>query len=195
MFNQITLIGRLGTEPEIRTIPNSDGKQVANLSVATSHSFKQNGQKMEETEWHSVVVFNGLVNVVQNYLHKGDLVFIEGRLRTRKWQDQSGQDRYKTEVVCNELRMLGNNATGSHQGQSSQAQQMAQQPVQQQPAQQQAPQNYQSQQPPSKQAQPAQQNNNYQPPKAAQQAQQPQSQQQSYYQQPSSYAQTKEPVF
>ena len=99
-LNKVLLIGRLGADPEIKQMVN--GKNVARLSLATSQSWKDKntGEKKEKTEWHRVVVFNeGLVNVVQQYLKKGANVYIEGQLETRKWQDQSGQDRYTTEVV------------------------------------------------------------------------------------------------
>ena len=98
--NKVILVGNVGQEPEIRS--TQAGKELANLSIATSERWKdrQTGERKEKTEWHRVVVFNeGLVNVIKNYVHKGSKLYIEGQLQTRKWQDQSGQDRYSTEVV------------------------------------------------------------------------------------------------
>ena len=100
-LNKVLLIGRLGTDPEIKQMVN--GKSVARLSIATSNTWKDKntGEKKEKTEWHRIVIFNeGLVNVVQQYVKKGALVYIEGQLTTRKWKDEkSGTDRYSTEVV------------------------------------------------------------------------------------------------
>ena len=112
-LNKVLLIGRLGGDPEIKQMVN--GKNVARLSLATSQSWKDKntGEKKQKTEWHRVVIFNeGLVNVVQQYLKKGSQVYIEGQLSTRKWKDeQSGQDKYSTEVVIqgynSSLTMLG----------------------------------------------------------------------------------------
>jgi single-strand DNA-binding protein len=109
--NKVILIGNLGKDPEIRTMQN--GGRVANLALATSENWKDRntGERREKTEWHRVVIFNdGLVTLCENYLNKGSKVYIEGQLETRKWQDQSGQDRYTTEVVLrpykSELTML-----------------------------------------------------------------------------------------
>lgn len=99
-INKVTLIGNLGADPEVRF--SQDGRKIANLRIATSESWKdkQTGEKRERTEWHRVVCFSqGLSEVMEKYLRKGAKVYIEGSLRTRKWQDQSGQDRYSTEVV------------------------------------------------------------------------------------------------
>ncbi len=99
-LNKVMLIGNLGADPEVRSFQN--GGRVANLRIATSETWKDRntGERQERTEWHNVAIFSeGLVNVVENYLRKGSKVFIEGKLQTRKWQDQSGQDRYTTEVV------------------------------------------------------------------------------------------------
>ena len=117
-LNKALLIGRLGADPEIKQMVN--GKSVARLSLATSQSWKDKntGEKKEKTEWHRVVVFNeGLVNVVQQYLKKGAQVYIEGQISTRKWKDeQSGQDKYSTEVVIqgynSSLTMLGGGGGG-----------------------------------------------------------------------------------
>ncbi len=119
--NKVILIGNLGADPEVRTFQN--GGKVCNLRIATSETWtdKQSGEKRERTEWHSVAIFNeGLVNVAEKYLSKGSKVYIEGQLETRKWQDQSGSDRYSTEVVLrpfrSELVMLGDRQGGGQQG-------------------------------------------------------------------------------
>lgn len=108
--NRVILVGHLGQDPEVRYMPT--GVAVASLRLATSETWrdKQTGELKEVTEWHSVVVFGKLAEVAGEYLRKGSQVYIEGRLRTRKWQDQSGQDRYSTEVVVNvggTMQMLG----------------------------------------------------------------------------------------
>lgn len=98
--NKVILIGNLGRDPEIRS--TQSGARLANLTVATSENWKDRntGERREKTEWHRVVVFNeGLVKVIENYVHKGSKVYIEGQLETRKWEDQNGQERYTTEVV------------------------------------------------------------------------------------------------
>ena len=103
--NKVILIGNLGADPEIRR--TQDGRPVANLRVATSESWrdKASGERKEKTEWHRVVIFNeNLCRIAEQYLKKGSKVFIEGQLQTRKWQDQSGQDRYSTEVVLQGFR-------------------------------------------------------------------------------------------
>ncbi|MEM7529071.1 MAG: single-stranded DNA-binding protein [Pseudomonadota bacterium] len=103
--NKVTILGNLGQDPEVRTFQSGD--QVCNLSVATSERWTDNqtGEKRERTQWHRIAIFNqGLVKVAQQYLRKGSKVYIEGQLETRKWQDQSGQDRYSTEVVLRPYR-------------------------------------------------------------------------------------------
>lgn len=132
-INKVILIGNCGQEPEVRYMPN--GNPVANISVATSESWKdkQTGQLMERVEWHRVVFFNRLAEIAGEYLRKGSQVYVEGSLRTRKWQDQSGQDRYTTEIVASEMQMLGGKG---EQGGS--------QPQRQQPRQQSSPQNNQN---------------------------------------------------
>ncbi|HHR5887173.1 TPA: single-stranded DNA-binding protein [Providencia alcalifaciens] len=135
--NKVILIGHLGQDPEIRYMPN--GGAVANLTLATSESWrdKQSGEMREKTEWHRVIIFGKLAAVAGEYLKKGSQVYIEGSLQTRKWQDQSGQDRYTTEVVVNiggTMQMLGGNGSSNQAG----SQQPARQPHQ---SQQQAPQN------------------------------------------------------
>lgn len=100
--NKVILIGNLGADPEVRTFQN--GGKVANLRIATSETWKDKntGERREKTEWHTVAIFQeGLVRIAEQYLKKGSKVYIEGKLQTRKWQDQSGQDRYSTEVVLN----------------------------------------------------------------------------------------------
>lgn len=103
--NKVILIGNLGADPDIRRLASGD--PVANLRVATSESWrdKTSGERKERTEWHSVVIFNEhLVKVAENYLRKGSKVYLEGSLQTRKWQDQSGQDKYSTEIVLQRFR-------------------------------------------------------------------------------------------
>ena len=115
--NKVILIGNLGRDPEVRQLP--DGNPVINMSVATSESWKdrQSGERRERTEWHRVVIFNErLADVAQRFLHKGSKVYLEGQLQTRKWTDQSGQERYTTEVVLGrfrgELTMLDSRGDG-----------------------------------------------------------------------------------
>lgn len=116
--NKVTLIGNLGNEPEVRYTPN--GNAVANITVATSSAWrdKQSGELQEKTEWHRIVFFNRLAEIVGEYLHKGSKIYIEGSLRTRKWQDKSGVDRYTTEIIANEMQMLDSKG-GSNMGASS----------------------------------------------------------------------------
>lgn len=106
-INKVILIGNLGADPETRY--TASGAAVTNIRLATSESWrdKQSGEQQERTEWHRVVFFNRLAEIAGEYLRKGRQVYIEGSIRTRKWQDQSGQDRYTTEVVANEMQMLG----------------------------------------------------------------------------------------
>jgi len=106
-INKVILVGNLGKDPEVRYSAN--GAAIANLTIATSEQWtdKQSGQKQEKTEWHRVVLFNRLGEIAGEYLKKGSQVYIEGKLQTRKWQDQSGQDRYTTEIVANDMQMLG----------------------------------------------------------------------------------------
>ena len=111
-INKVILIGNLGADPETRAMPS--GTTVANLRVATSESWrdKQTGEQQERTEWHRVALFGRLAEVAAEYLHKGSQVYIEGSLRTRKWQDKQGNDRYSTEIVGNDLQMLGGRGGG-----------------------------------------------------------------------------------
>lgn len=105
--NKVILIGHLGADPETRAMPS--GMQVANIRLATTESWKdkQSGEQQERTEWHSVALFGRLGEIAAEYLRKGSQVYIEGRLRTRKWQDKEGRDRYTTEIVGSEMQMLG----------------------------------------------------------------------------------------
>lgn len=106
-INKVILVGNLGQDPEVRYTAN--GAAVANITVATSEQWtdRQSGQKQEKTEWHRVVLFGRLGEIAGEYLRKGSQVYLEGKLQTRKWQDQNGQDRYTTEIVANEMQMLG----------------------------------------------------------------------------------------
>ncbi|MDT8320469.1 MAG: single-stranded DNA-binding protein [Xanthomonadales bacterium] len=106
-INKVILVGNLGADPETRYTAN--GAAVTNIRLATSESWrdKQTGENQERTEWHRIVFFSRLAEIAGEYLRKGSQVYIEGALRTRKWQDQSGQDRYTTEIVANEMQMLG----------------------------------------------------------------------------------------
>lgn len=106
-INKVILIGNLGADPETRYSAN--GAAITNIRIATTEAWrdKQSGEMQERTEWHRVVFFSRLAEIAGEYLRKGSQVYIEGRLQTRKWQDQSGQDRYTTEVVANEMQMLG----------------------------------------------------------------------------------------
>ena len=111
--NKVILVGNLGKDPEIRYMPN--GNAVANLTLATTESWKdkQTGDQQEKTEWHRIVMFKRLAEIAGEYLKKGSQVYIEGKLQTRKWQDNSGNDRYTTEIVANDMQMLGGRGGGS----------------------------------------------------------------------------------
>ncbi len=106
-INKVILVGNLGADPDSRYMPS--GSAVTNIRIATTSSWKdkQSGDQQEHTEWHNVAMFGRLAEVAAEYLRKGSQVYIEGRLRTRKWQDKQGNDRYSTEVVANEMQMLG----------------------------------------------------------------------------------------
>jgi single-strand DNA-binding protein len=114
-INKVILIGNLGQDPETRTTPG--GTTVTNIRIATSESWtdKASGEKKEQTEWHTVVMWNRLGEIGAEYLRKGQQVYIEGRLQTRKWQDKSGNDRYTTEIVASEMQMLGGRGGGAPQ--------------------------------------------------------------------------------
>lgn len=144
--NKVFLLGNVGADPDVRFLPN--GNPVCNLRIATSDSWtdKNTGQRQERTEWTSLVAFNKLAEIIQQYVHKGSKIYVEGKLQTRKWQAQDGTDRYTTEVVLNDLTLLdsaggnGANERAANQAQSypqsQYGQQQSQQPQQQQPQQQ-----------------------------------------------------------
>ena len=126
-INKVILVGNLGQDPEVKYMPS--GGAVTNISIATTDTWKDKstGEKKENTEWHRVVFFNRLAEIVGEYLRKGSQVYIEGNLRTRKWQDQNGVDKYTTEIVAREMQMLGGRAGGSSDFAPSQQQQGQQQ--------------------------------------------------------------------
>ncbi len=105
--NKVILIGNLGNDPDVRY--TAGGAAIANISIATTESWrdKESGEQQEKTEWHRVVFFGRLAEIVSEYLRKGSQVYVEGRLQTKKWQDKEGNDRYTTEIVANEMQMLG----------------------------------------------------------------------------------------
>ena len=111
-LNKVTLIGNLGADPEVRYMPT--GGAVANISLATTRKWKDKDtkEKRDQTEWHRVVFFNRVAEVVGEYLHKGSQVYVEGRLQTRKWKDKDGVDRYSTEIIATEMQMLGSKLSG-----------------------------------------------------------------------------------
>ncbi len=115
-INKVILIGNLGQDPEVKFMPN--GNAVTNVTVATSESWKDKntGEQVDKTEWHRVVFFRRLAEIAGEYLKKGSKVYIEGKLQTRKWQDQSGNDRYTTEIVANEMQMLDSRGGGGGAG-------------------------------------------------------------------------------
>jgi single-strand DNA-binding protein len=119
--NKVILVGNLGKDPEVRYMPN--GNAVANITLATSESWKDktSGEQQEKTEWHRVVMFRRLGEIAGEYLKKGSQVYIEGKLQTRKWQDNTGNDRYTTEIVANEMQMLGGRGGGGSAGFSQDA--------------------------------------------------------------------------
>ncbi len=114
--NKVILIGNLGKDPEVRYTPN--GSAIATVTLATSRQWKnkESGERQEETEWHRVVFFDRLAEIAGEYLKKGKSIYVEGRLKTRKWQDKEGQDRYTTEIVANEMTMLGSKDGGGGAG-------------------------------------------------------------------------------
>lgn len=181
-INKVILIGNLGQDPEVRYMPQ--GGAVANLTVATSESWndKATNERKEQTEWHRVVIYNRLAEIAGEYLRKGSKIYVEGKLKTRKWQDKEGVERYTTEVVANELQML--DGRGGDNQQQGGGQQGGYQRPQPQAGQQQG--GYQKPSQPQQQAGYQQQQGGYQQP--AQQSAQQQSyqkpQQQGGYQQP-----------
>lgn len=128
--NKVILVGNLGADPEVRYMPSGDA--VASLRIATTDRYKdkQTGETKEATEWHRVSMFGKLAEIAGQYLKKGSSVYIEGRIRTRKWQDESGQDKYSTEIVADQMQMLGGRQGGSEDsdgyGQQSSRQQQSQ---------------------------------------------------------------------
>ena len=133
--NKAVILGNVGNDPELRYMSN--GKAVANFTVATSEQWKdQQGQKQERTEWHRMVAYDKLAEIIGQYVKKGSKLYLEGKLQTREWQDQQGQKKYTTEIIVNEMQMLDGKPQG---GQQAQGQQQAPQGQQQQ--RQQAPQN------------------------------------------------------
>jgi len=116
-LNKVTLIGNVGQDPEVRFTPNGD--QVANFSIATTESWTKDGQKQEKTEWHRLVAFRKLAEIIGTYVKKGSKLYIEGKLQTRSWEDKDGQKKYTTEIVANEMLML--DSKGENQGQQQEA--------------------------------------------------------------------------
>jgi single-strand DNA-binding protein len=110
--NKVILVGNLGQDPEIKYMPS--GQAVCNITIATTESWKDktSGEKVDKTEWHRIVFFRRLAEIAGEYLRKGSQVYVEGRLQTRKWQDKSGNDHYTTEIVANEMQMLGGKGGG-----------------------------------------------------------------------------------
>lgn len=129
--NKVILVATLGKDPETKTFPN--GGSITNFSVATSEAWtdKNTGEKKEQTEWHNIVMQNKLGEIAQQYLKKGSKVYLEGKLRTRKWQDANGQDRYSTEIACNNMQMLDSAPQGQQSQQQSGYSSNKQQPQQQ----------------------------------------------------------------
>ncbi|MCH8553050.1 MAG: single-stranded DNA-binding protein [Natronospirillum sp.] len=159
--NKVIILGRLGQDPEVRAA--ASGTTVANLNVATNELGPKDpsGMRQENTEWHRCVLFGRTAELAQQYLSKGSLVYLEGRLQTRKWQDQSGNDRYSTEIVVNEMQFVGGGQGGGGQGMGGQQGGGYQQGGGFNQPQQQAPQQAAQQRQPQQQPQPQQSNNNF----------------------------------
>jgi len=119
--NKVILVGNLGKDPEVRYMPN--GKAAASVTVATTESWKdkQTGEKQERTEWHNVQFYDKLAEIVGEYLKKGSQIYVEGSLRTRKWQDKEGKDRYTTEVIASDMQMLGGGKSSGEKPERSQS--------------------------------------------------------------------------
>ena len=140
-LNKAMLIGNVGRDPEVRYLDGNNGAKVATFTVATTERYKdRNGETRENTEWHNIVAWRNTADVVERYVRKGTQVYIEGRIRTRSWDDQSGNKRYTTEIMADTLQLLGKKSDnpggqGSYQPQGAPAQQMGgyQQPAYQQP--------------------------------------------------------------
>jgi single-strand DNA-binding protein len=119
VINKVILIGRLGADPEIRYTPS--GEEVATFRIATSETWtNKNGEKEERTEWHQIVAWRGLAKICGEYLNKGKLVYIEGRLRTRSWDDKDGNKRYRTEIEATDMKMLGGPGEGERRAKETQ---------------------------------------------------------------------------
>ena len=136
--NKVILVGNLGRDPEVRFMPNGDA--VCNFSIATTDSWKDKaGAKQERTEWHNIVMYRKLAEIAGEYLKKGRPVYVEGRLQTRKWQTKEGQDRYTTEIIADQMQMLGGREAGSNSDDGSDEyqsdSQQASRPAQSAPAQ------------------------------------------------------------
>lgn len=111
MVNKVTLVGNVGTEPEVKELTNGS---VATFSLATSERYKdKSGQKQEKTEWHNIVAYGNVVDVIKSYVNKGDKLYIEGSIHTRKWEDKDGNTRYSTEIKLRDLTMLGGGSTAA----------------------------------------------------------------------------------
>lgn len=132
--NKVILVGNLGRDPEVRYMAN--GEAVCNFSIATTDSWKdKNGEKQERTEWHNIVMYRRLAEIAGEYLKKGAPVYLEGKLQTRKWQDKDGKDRYTTEILADQMQMLGGRGEGGGQSGGGQAPSQRQQaPAQRQSA-------------------------------------------------------------
>jgi single-strand DNA-binding protein len=118
-INKVILVGTLGADPDTRYTPSNAA--VTNLSLATNESWKdkQSGEQKEKTEWHRIVMFNRLAEIASEYLRKGSQIYIEGKIQTRKWEDKEGKDRWTTEIVANEMQMLGGRSSGGNPGGAS----------------------------------------------------------------------------
>jgi single-strand DNA-binding protein len=127
--NKVILVGNLGKDPEVRYMPS--GNAVANVTLATTESWKdkQSGEKQERTEWHNVVFYSRLAEIAGEYLKKGSQVYVEGSLRTRKWQDKNGNDRYTTEIIASDMQMLGGRGGTAGYAASTAGTHMPEQPV------------------------------------------------------------------
>lgn len=128
--NKVILVGNLGKDPEVRYIPNGDA--VCNFSIATTDTWKDKaGTKQEKTEWHNIVIYRKLAEIAGEYLKQGSPVYLEGRLQTRKWQTKEGQDRYSTEVIADQMQMLGSKGASSSNGESAHTQSQDKKPNEQ----------------------------------------------------------------
>ncbi len=127
--NKVILVGNLGKDPEVRYMPS--GNAVANVTLATTESWKdkQSGEKQERTEWHNVVFYSRLAEIAGEYLKKGSQIYVEGSLRTRKWQDKNGNDRYTTEIIASDMQMLGGRGGSAGYVAGDAAPPMAERPV------------------------------------------------------------------